>query len=199
MLFESQIRDLKKLLPWNRVQKRKTDLRELMRQKLRIQKPEDLQAWSEAVIDRIEQMHAFRHAHVVMFYYPVHHEVDLRPLLTKYPNKMFLFPVTRRRSMEVRPYDGEDMMRRGRLGVPEPQTDTYHGPIDLILVPGVVFDQHCHRIGRGGGYYDKFLLKHPAAMKIGVCYDFQLKKHSIPHRWGDRKMDRVVSPTRTIG
>jgi 5-formyltetrahydrofolate cyclo-ligase len=101
--------------------------------------------------------------------------------------------------MEVRPYDGEDMMRRGRLGVPEPQTDTYRGPIDLIIVPGVVFDQHCHRIGRGGGYYDKFLAKHSSVKKIGVCYSFQFKHRAIPHGWRDVKMDRVITPLQAIG
>ena len=199
MIFDAQVHDFLAWLPWVRANREQKALRAIAEQRRRILTKEQIAADSERIIAQIELMSAFRDAKTVMIYYPVHNEVDLRPLLTKYPNKMFLFPVTHRRSMEVRPYDGEDMMRRGRLGVPEPQTDTYHGPIDLILVPGVVFDQHCHRIGRGGGYYDKFLFKHPAAMKIGVCYDFQLKKHSIPHRWGDRKMDRVVSPTRTIG
>ena len=101
--------------------------------------------------------------------------------------------------MEVRPYDGEDMMRKGRLGVPEPQTETYQGHIDLIIVPGVVFDQHCHRIGRGGGYYDKFLANQLMSTKIGVCYSFQLRKHDIPHMFSDRRMDRVVTPLSTIG
>ena len=53
MLFESQIRDFKRLLPWNKIAKRKNDLRELMRQKLRVQSQEDLRAWSDAVIERI--------------------------------------------------------------------------------------------------------------------------------------------------
>ena len=133
-------------------------------------------------------------------YYPVHNEVDLRPLLEKYKDqKTFLLPVTHRHSMEVRPYDGEDMMRKGRLGVPEPQTPTYTGSIDLMLVPGVVFDLHCHRIGRGGGYYDKFLAKYPSSKKVGVCYAFQLKKHDVPHLMHDHKMDRVVTPQQTIG
>lgn len=101
--------------------------------------------------------------------------------------------------MEVRPYDGEDMMRKGHFGVPEPQTATYKGAIDLIFVPGVVFDHHRHRIGRGGGYYDKFLSRHLHAKKVGVCYSFQLKKHEIPHMIREPKMDRVVTPQLTIG
>ena len=162
--------------------------------------PEEVAADSALICAQIEQMSAFREAQTVLIYYPVHNEVDLRPLLEKYQDqKTFLFPVTHRHYMEVRPYDGEDMMRKGRLGVPEPQTKTYKGSIDLMLVPGVVFDHHCHRIGRGGGYYDKFLRSHPGVKKIGVCYAFQLKKHDIPHLFRDHNMHRVVTPQQTIG
>ena len=200
MLFEAQIHDLFSWLPWVRIHKEQKALRAVIEQRRRILTPEEVAADSARIISQIEQMSAFRDAKTVLIYYPVHNEVDLRPLLAKYGDqKTFLFPVTHRHSMEVRPYDGEDMMRRGRYGVPEPQTKTYKGHIDVIFVPGVVFDQHCHRIGRGAGYYDKFLSKQHLAKKIGVCYTFQLKKHTIPHSLHDHKMDRVVTPQRTIG
>ena len=200
MLFEAQIHDLKMMLPWVSARREQKAIRAIVEQRRRMLSAEEVAADSERIMAQIEQMAVFREAKVVLLYYPIHNEVDLRPLLTKYAGqKTFLFPVTHRHSMEVRPYDGEDMMRKGRLGVPEPQTATYTGHIDLILVPGVVFDQHKHRIGRGGGYYDKFLAKHLLTMKIGVGYDFQLKKHTIPHLWNDQKMDRVVTPQLTIG
>ena len=200
MLFEAQIHDFFSWLPWVRIHKEQKALRAVIEQRRRILTPEEVAADSARIISQIEQMSAFRDAKTVLIYYPVHNEVDLRPLLAKYGDqKTFLFPVTHRHSMEVRPYDGEDMMRRGRYGVPEPQTKTYKGHIDVIFVPGVVFDQHCHRIGRGAGYYDKFLSKQHSAKKIGVCYAFQLKKHTIPHSLHDHKMDRVVTPQRTIG
>lgn len=200
MLFEAQIHDFFSWLPWVRIHKEQKALRAVIEQRRRILTPEEVAADSARIISQIEQMSAFRDAKTVLIYYPVHNEVDLRPLLAKYGDqKTFLFPVTHRHSMEVRPYDGEDMMRRGRYGVPEPQTKTYKGQIDVIFVPGVVFDQHCHRIGRGAGYYDKFLSKQHSAKKIGVCYAFQLKKHTIPHSLHDHKMDRVVTPQRTIG
>lgn len=200
MLFSSQIHDLKLLLPWVRARKEQSALRAIVEQQRRILTPEQVQEQSAQVIAQIEQMSFFREAQTVLLYYPIHNEVDLRPLLTKYAGqKTFLFPVTHRHSLEIRPYDGEDMMRKGRFGVPEPQTPTYKGAIDLILVPGVVFDQHCHRIGRGGGYYDKFLRKQHSAKKVGVCYAFQLKKHDVPHTRNDQKMDRVVTPLSTIG
>lgn len=187
-------------LPWCRIRRDQAALRAIVEQQRRMMKPEDVASQSAQVIRQIEQMTAFREAKTVMLYYPVHNEVDLRPLLDKYAGeKMFLLPVTHRHSMEVRPYDGEDMMRKGHLGVPEPQTPTYHGSIDLILVPGVVFDNHRHRIGRGGGYYDRFLSKHKTSKQVGVCYSFQLRKHDIPHMYSDRRMDRVVTPLSTIG
>ena len=200
MLFESQIHDFFQSLPWVRARKEQMAMRGIVEQQRRIMTPEEVRTESDKVIAQLEQMSAFLEAKTVMLYWPIHNEVDLRPLLTKYEGqKTFLFPVTHRRSMEVRPYDGEDMMRKGRLGVPEPQTPEYKGSIDLILVPGVIFDQHCHRIGRGGGYYDKFLKKYHFTTKVGICYSFQLKKHDIPHTLHDIKMDRVVSPRLTIG
>ena len=200
MLFDAQIHDFLAWLPWIRIRREQAAMRAIVEQRRRMLSPEEVAADSARICEQIEQMSAFRTAQTVLIYYPVHNEVDLRPLLEKYQDqKTFLFPVTHRHYMEARPYDGEDMMKKGRLGVPEPQTPTYKGEIDLMLVPGVVFDQHCHRIGRGGGYYDKFLAKHPMAKKIGVCYAFQLKKHTVPHMMHDLKMDRVVTPQRTIG
>ena len=200
MLFDSQIHDIKMWLPWVRARREQAAMRAVVEQRRRMLTSEEVAADSQRIIEQIEQMSAFRDAETVMMYYPVHNEVDLRPLLNKYMDqKTFLFPVTHRRSMEVRPYDGEDMMRKGRLGVPEPQTPTFTGRIDLMLVPGVVFDHHCHRIGRGGGYYDRFLAKFPYTKKIGICYSFQLKRHDVPHTWRDLKMDRVVTPQATIG
>ena len=200
MLFESQIHDLWSLIPWVYRRREQRALRALISQKRRVMTKEQVQIESAKIMSQLEQMSAFRDAKVVMLYYPIHNEVDLRPLLTKYAGqKTFLLPVTHRRSMEVRPYDGEEMMRKGRRGVPEPQTYTYRGPIDLIIVPGVVFDHHRHRIGRGGGFYDRFLARHLRTTKIGVCYTFQLKRHTIPHSWRDQKMDRVITPAQTIG
>ena len=200
MLFEAQIHDFKMLLPWVRLRNEKQAVRALVEQKRRIYPAEQVKADSEAIISQIEHMQWFREAQTVMIYYPIHNEVDLRPLLKRYEGqKTFLLPVTHRKYIEPRKYDGEDMMRRGKYKVPEPQTSEWKGKIDLILVPGVVFDPLCNRIGRGGGFYDRFLKQHRHVHQVGVAYDFQVKKHEIPHSPFDHPLDRVVTPTQTIG
>lgn len=199
MLFEGQIHDFRAWLPWNRRQKEKGALRAIIEQRRRVMTKEQVEKDSAAILSQIEHSPRFQQAKVILLYYPIHNEVDLRPLLEKYyKEKTVLLPVTHRHCMEVRPYDGEDMMRHGHFGIPEPQTERYRGHIDMIFVPGVAFDHHCNRIGRGGGYYDKFLCRHRRSFQVGVCYDFQLKKTDIPHGWLDHKVDRVITPNRKI-
>ena len=62
---------------------------------------------------------------------------------------------------------------------------------------GVGFDRQLHRIGRGGGYYDRFLKKHPEAKKVAVAYDFQIVDH-VPVSFFDQKVDAIITPTTII-
>ena len=200
MLFESQIRDLNDLFPWVVTRKNKQAVRALVEQKRRIYPKEQAKADSEAIMARLEQLPCFCEAQTIMIYYPIHNEVDLRPLLQRYEGrKTFVLPVTHRHYIEPRQYLGEEQMQRGRFSVPEPQTATFEGKIDLILVPGVVFDLQCNRIGRGAGFYDRFLKQHKRVTQLGVAYDFQIKNHEIPHSFFDKPVDGVITPSQSIG
>ena len=68
--------------------------------------------------------------------------------------------------------------------------------IDLVVVPGLAFDRRGHRIGWGGGYYDRFLA-HVQTIKIGLCYD-ELVLDCIPSEPHDVPMDRVVARNRHL-
>ena len=68
--------------------------------------------------------------------------------------------------------------------------------IDLILVPGTAFDVRGHRIGQGGGYYDRYLNR-TRAVRVGVCHDFALLS-AVPSEAHDARMDIVVTPGRTV-
>lgn len=198
MLFESNIRDLLKYLPSRRLRRAKQQMRELIVQKRRILSAEDRREQSAAILEQLEQMQCFREAKTVLLYYPINNEVDVLPLFKKYKHtKTLLLPVSHRREMTVSPYEGNDKMHRGKFHIPEPTTPAYEGEIDLIVVPAVAFDKTGLRLGRGGGYYDKFLKKHTRAMLIGVGYDFQLVDQ-VPAERHDQKVHRIILPSQTI-
>ena len=75
--------------------------------------------------------------------------------------------------------------------------------LDLVITPGLAFDETCKRLGRGGGYYDKFLRegKGREAVKIGLAYDAQIvdgeaEDEAIPLDPWDVVLDVVVSKSR---
>ena len=69
----------------------------------------------------------------------------------------------------------------------------YQGNLDLIICPGLAFSLKCDRLGYGGGYYDRFLINHPEAYKVGLAFPFQIRA-SIPSDPHDCKMDQILVP-----
>lgn len=196
MLFESLIIDFLELLPGNRLKQDKKRVRELLAQKRRLLSKEDIAEQSSKVVAAVEQMPSFQSAKTVLIYYPTHNEVDLLSLIKRYKKeKTFLFPVVHRKTMTACPYEGNAKMHRGKFNIPEPTTEPYVGDIDLILVPGVGFDKRGNRLGRGGGYYDKFITRlGRKTLLVGVGYDFQLVEEVPANRW-DKRLDYVVIPS----
>lgn len=198
MLFESNIKDLLSLLPQCRLHRAKQRIRELLIQKRRMLSAEERTAQSELILSQLEKMTVFREAKTVLLYYPKNNEVDVLPLFKRYKrDKVLLLPVTHRNGMTANPYEGNDKMHRGKVGIPEPTTPPFEGNIDVIIVPAVAFDKQGNRLGRGGGYYDRFLKKQTHATIIGVGYDFQLVDE-VPVRKHDQKMHRIILPSQTI-
>ena len=197
MLFESNIKDLLRLLPKNKLHRAKQKMRELIIQKRRILLQEDRQRMSAAILAQLEQMTCFGEAKTILLYYPVNNEVDVLPLFKRYKDKTLLLPVSHRKKMTASPFEGNEKMHRGKFRIPEPTTPTFTGNIDLIIVPAVAYDKQGRRLGRGGGYYDRFLKKYPNAMFIGVGYDFQLVEE-VPAEHHDQKVHRIILPSQTI-
>ena len=198
MLFEANIKDLLNLLPQRRLHRAKQSMRELLIQKRRMMSAEERTAQSELILSQLEKMTVFREAKTVLLYYPKNNEVDVLPLFKRYKrDKVLLLPVTHRNGMTANPYEGNDKMHRGKVGIPEPTTPPFEGNIDVIIVPAVAFDKQGNRLGRGGGYYDRFLKKQSHATFIGVGYDFQLVDE-VPVRKHDQKMHRIILPSQTI-
>lgn len=101
--------------------------------------------------------------------------------------------VTADNTLQFCPYRGPHHMQSGPYRIMEPcgQPFTNLAAIDAIVVPGVAFDPYGHRLGRGRGYYDRFLSAAPSVYKIGLCFPFQLVSH-VPAEDHDIPMDTIV-------
>lgn len=81
-----------------------------------------------------------------------------------------------------------------RFGIKEPNIDNRPADfIDLLIIPGIVFDMYGFRIGYGYGYYDKYLTINKFSKSIGLAYDFQFIKKPIPILPHDRKIDVLIT------
>ena len=90
-------------------------------------------------------------------------------------------------------------LRPGTCGILEPAGD---GPMDggdagLMLMPGVAFDEKCHRVGYGGGYYDRYLESHPGMRKMALAFEFQILR-SVPYEEYDIRPEIVITEKRMI-
>ena len=157
---------------------------------------QQLEELSLPVIARLRPL--LREATVVLAYYSLPDEVCTHVLLDELvaDGKTVLLPkVTGADTMELRRYTGRADLQEGAYHILEPVGEPFTdlSAIDLILVPGLAFDAAGHRLGRGRGYYDRFLhsKNRPYCVKIGVCFDFQ-KVDEVPVDAHDIAMDKVV-------
>ncbi|MFA7232740.1 MAG: 5-formyltetrahydrofolate cyclo-ligase [Terrimicrobiaceae bacterium] len=86
-------------------------------------------------------------------------------------------------------------LRPGSFGVPEPPSEAppAENEFGLILVPGLAFDPRGGRLGRGKGFYDRFLAG-AGGVRAGVCFDDQVVE-DVPREAHDLRMDFVVTPS----
>lgn len=155
----------------------KAELRKKMRLLNRSLSPEERTRLSAELWERVEKSEAFRAARCVALFSSLPDEPDTTPALAAWSTrKRLLVPRVEGEVMHFYDYRPEQMAE-GSFGISEPEGLECVSPaeIDLILVPGVAFTRRGDRMGRGKGFYDKYLIQlRPDAVKIGICYPHQL-------------------------
>ena len=162
-----------------------------------------VEASGQAILERVLSLEAYRRAKLVHTYVSSkENEVDTRALICTCLNqgKRVAVPVVMpgTKTLAHALIDGLDQLVVGPWGLaqPDPAAATWlpaAARIDLVVVPGLAFDRRGHRIGWGGGYYDRFLAQ-IQAVKIGLCYD-ALVLDCIPGEPHDVPVDLVVAAT----
>ena len=117
----------------------------------------------------------------------------LLDLLVKQGKTVILPRVISDTDMELRRYTGRHDLQLGAYGILEPTGElfTVYDTIDVAIVPGMAFDAEGYRLGRGKGYYDRFLAHVPYLYKIGLCFSWQIVD-CVPHDEHDIVMDEVI-------
>lgn len=181
----------------------KKELRKTLLGKLLSLTKEELKRRSENVEKLLSGLPIYKESKVIMAYYPLKGEVDVLGMMRKAhaQGKRFCFPVmdletSGLRAFEVKNFD--DDFSVGPFKVTEPDTEKTGEvdieEIDMLIVPGLAFDYQKNRLGRGEGFYDRFLKRiKPPTIVVGIAFDFQILKRLPTHHPTDEKVDIVVS------
>lgn len=154
---------------------------------------EQLLEQSERILAKLEKHPDFVKAKRVMLYNALPDEVQTLAFLEKWHlEKQIILPTVIGDDIIPVEYGKNTTFAVGDFNILEPQNEPYQGDFDLIVVPGVAFDKNGNRIGRGRGYYDRFLSQHLNVKRIGICFDFQLVKE-VPTEPLDIRMDEVIT------
>ena len=153
-------------------------LRNIMSYKRNLMTQEECFNISETIQKTVYELHEWGSADSINIYKSIGNEVSTKKLIKdveRYRSKYLYYPT------------------------PEPEANMLD--VDLVIVPGVVFDEKRARYGRGKGYYDRFLDQLPkTTCIIGIAYDFQV----LPYKWKlkldetDVKMDMIITEKRII-
>lgn len=154
-----------------------------------------------AIRQRLEGLPLWKDATLLLSFVSYRDEIDTHTIISDAlaQGKKVAVPLcdSASRSMTFRYIESLDELEPGIHGIPEPLPTA---PIvklsemlgSICLVPGLVFDGTGHRIGYGGGYYDRFLAFYPGD-KIGLAYTMQLSNNPLPASVSDVPVDLIVS------
>ena len=171
----------------------KKELRTLIKTLKKQHTKEQLLEQSEKILAKLEQHPDFINAETVMLYSALPDEVQTQAFLEKWHlKKHIILPTVVGDDIIPVAYGEDTAFAVGDFNILEPQNEPYTGGFDLIVVPGVAFDGNGNRLGRGRGYYDRFLCHHLDVKRIGICFDFQLVDE-VPSEAFDIRMDEVLS------
>jgi len=149
---------------------------------------------SQIICDKVTHSREFLSASLIACYLPLRDEVDTRLIIARAwrANKRVFIPVTRNDGemlfREIRP---DTTLRQNGMSIWEPDSGEFISPraLQLVVTPTVVFDKFKHRIGMGGGYYDRcfsFLRHRKKWVKpklAGVAYQCQEVERITPNAW----------------
>jgi 5-formyltetrahydrofolate cyclo-ligase len=167
----------------------------------------EIETKSRAIAARLYDLPAYRESRTILFFLSFRSEVDTAPMVVASiaRGKQVAVPKAVPETRQLIPsllLDPQRDLAPGFYGIPEPHPKSLRpldpGALDLIIVPGVAFDESGNRLGYGGGYYDRFfpLLK-PRVPLVALAFELQILSAVPVDQW-DRRVDYIVTEKRLI-
>lgn len=173
----------------------KAALRREIREKKRAMTAEEILRRSQKLGELFFKTEAYQKAEAIYGYLPYNQEVYTVPMLEQalLDGKKVAVPKVYGDTMRFIWLEDLSKVEKGYAGIPEPVADA---PVAddknaLVLMPGLAFDEAGHRIGYGGGFYDRFLAEEPNHPTLALCYDFQMLEHLETEEF-DIPVDQVL-------
>jgi 5-formyltetrahydrofolate cyclo-ligase len=152
---------------------------------------------SKIITEKILGIDVYKEAKMVMMYAPTETEVDISELLHHaLTHKILVLPAMENGVMQPKIVLNLQL-KKGTYGIREPEGENARKQdIDLVLVPGVAFDQRGFRLGHGRGYYDRFLADYQGN-SLGVAFDRQIFE-TLPVEEHDQPVKQIITDRRTL-
>ncbi|WMJ88071.1 5-formyltetrahydrofolate cyclo-ligase [Anaerocolumna sp. MB42-C2] len=160
----------------------------------------DRVVYSERILEQLYEISEFKKCKRIFCYVSFNQEVITTSLITTAlkQGKKTAVPKVTQEGLKFFYINSLKDLTPGVLGILEPTTieEAIPDPLDenLIIVPGLAFDEYKNRIGYGKGYYDSFFRQYASCplKKIALAYDFQVQK-KIPVEESDIKVDSIIT------
>lgn len=173
----------------------KQAIRREIRNKKQAMTEEQIVAASETLRRLFTATELYRNAKTIYGYLSYNQEVRTLPILAQAlaDGKQVAVPKVYGSEMRFICLPDLTEVAKGYSGIPEPIADepVADDPTALVLMPGLAFDRQGHRLGYGGGFYDKFLAIEPNHPTVALCYEFQLLPHLETEKY-DIPVDLVL-------
>lgn len=177
----------------------KAKIRIKLRASLKRLNPSERKKRSGRIVQKLLKLSEFKKAQRLMIYVSKSGEVETRQLIRKalkLKKKVFA-PKMQAGALKIYEITNPSRdLKRGAYGILEPRARQSRlgrpEELDLIIAPGLGFDRRGRRLGRGRGYFDRFLAKAKRADKIGLSFKEQMR-YPIPVSRQDIRMDRVIT------
>jgi len=181
--------------------KDKGSLRKYYLKLLKEQNKQECERKSRMIAEQFWQLPAIGKARSILFYASMPGEVDTLAMIEKaiFLGKRVALPIVEKNKGKLIPtviLSMEDV-HKGTYGIAEPHSDPDKAlalkDIDAVIVPGLAFDRCNNRLGRGAGYYDRFLSTLPKTVTtVGLAFDFQLTE-SLPVEAHDVRLGQIIA------